>query len=244
VKPVYRPVAAPHEVAQSCAGAFGQGDHLEWLGDTGITLGEVSHMSPRNIDAVIPMVVEQSARGERAYDIYSRLLKDRVIFIGDAIDDHLANLIIAELLFLEREDPDSDIDLYINSPGGSVSAGLAIYDTMQIVKCDVATICVGWAASMGAVLLAGGAKGKRYSLPHARIMLHQVAGGYQGTFADARIQLEEMNKAHETLMQIISEHTGQPIEKVRKDCDRDYWLSAHEAVEYGLIDKVFEKGDR
>ena len=193
---------------------------------------------------VIPMVVEQSARGERAYDIYSRLLKDRVIFIGDAIDDHIANLVIAELLFLEREDPDADIDIYINSPGGSVSAGLAMYDTMQIVKCDVATICVGMAASMGAVLLCGGTKGKRYSLPNARVMLHQVAGGYQGTFTDAKIQLEEMNRAHDTLMQIIANHTGQDIEKVRRDCDRDYWLNAAEAREYGLIDKVLEKGER
>jgi ATP-dependent Clp protease protease subunit len=201
----------------------------------------MSIIRPNN---VIPMVVEQSARGERAYDIYSRLLKDRVIFIADAIDDHIANLVIAELLFLEREDPDTDIDLYINSPGGSVSAGLAMYDVMQIVKCDIATICVGWAASMGAVLLAGGAKGKRYALPNSRVMLHQVAGGYQGTFADARIQLEEMNKAHEKLMEIIAKHTGQDIERVRKDCERDYWLSAIEASEYGIIDKVFEKGER
>jgi ATP-dependent Clp protease protease subunit len=201
----------------------------------------MSIISPNN---VIPMVVEQSARGERAYDIYSRLLKDRVIFIGDAIDDHIANLVIAELLFLEREDPDTDIDIYINSPGGSVSAGLAMYDVMQIVKCDIATICVGWAASMGAVLLAGGTHGKRYALPNARVMLHQVAGGYQGTFADARIQLEEMNKAHEKLMEIIAKHSGQGIDRVRKDCDRDYWLSAGEAVDYGIIDKVFEKGER
>src|SRR5437899_8576564 len=153
---------------------------------------------------VIPMVVEQSARGERAYDIYSRLLKDRVLFVADAIDDHIANLVIAQLLFLEREDPDSDIDIYVNSPGGSVSAGLAIYDTMQIIKCDVATICVGWAASMGAVLLTGGAKGKRHALPNARVMLHQVAGGYQGTFSDAKIQLEEMTRAHDTLIRVIS----------------------------------------
>src|SRR5436309_2737534 len=199
-------------------------------------------MANRRIDNVIPMVVEQSARGERAYDIYSRLLKDRVIFITDAIDDHIANLVIAELLFLEREDPDADIDLYVNSPGGSVSAGLAIYDTMQIVKCDIATICVGMAASMGAVLLCGGTKGKRYALPNARVMLHQVAGGYQGTFTDAKIQLEEMNRAHDAIMKIIAHHTGQDLEKVRKDCDRDYWLSAKEAVDYGLIDRVFEKG--
>src|SRR5437764_11703194 len=150
------------------------------------------NLNPHN---VIPMVVEQSARGERAYDIYSRLLKDRVIFIGDAIDDHIANLIIAELLFLEREDPDTDIDIYINSPGGSVSAGLAIYDTMQIVKPDVATICVGMAASMGAVLLAGGAKGKRNCLHHARVMIHQVSGGFQGTTADINVQAAEMNRA-------------------------------------------------
>lgn len=201
-------------------------------------------MSIRPPHSVIPMVVEQSARGERAYDIYSRLLKDRVIFLGDPIDDHLANLIIAELLFLEREEPDSDIDIYINSPGGSVSAGLAVYDTMQIVKCDIATICVGLAASMGAVLLAGGTPGKRYALPHSRVMLHQVAGGYEGTVSDARIRLEEMVRAQDTLMEIMSKHTGQPIEKVKRDCDRDYWLSAEEAREYGIVDKVMEKGER
>lgn len=193
---------------------------------------------------VIPMVVEQSARGERAYDIYSRLLKDRVIFIGDPIDDHLANLVIAELLFLEKEDPDADIELYINSPGGSVSAGLAMYDTMQIIKPDVATICVGMAASMGAVLLAGGAAGKRYALPHSRVMMHQVAGGYEGTVSDAKIRLEEMNKAQETLMQILSHHTNQPIDKVKEDCDRDYWLAAQEAVDYGLVDKLLVKEER
>lgn len=201
-------------------------------------------MVHRPTSAVIPMVVEQSARGERAYDIYSRLLKDRVIFIGDPIDDHLANLIIAELLFLEREDPDSDIELYINSPGGSVSAGLAMYDTMQLVKCDIATFCVGMAASMGAILLAGGAAGKRYALPNSRVMMHQVAGGYEGTVSDAKIRLEEMNRAQETLMRILVKHTGQDEDKVRRDCDRDYWLSAAEAQEYGLVDKVLEKGDR
>ena len=201
-------------------------------------------MPDQVIKNVIPMVVEQSARGERAYDIYSRLLKDRVIFIGEPIDDHISNLIIAELLFLEREDPDSDIDIYINSPGGSVSAGLAIYDTMQIVKCDVATICVGLAASMGAVLLAGGAAGKRFSLPNARIMMHQVAGGYEGTISDAKIRLEEMNRAQDTLMNILAHHTNQDIEKIRTDCERDYWLSAYEAKDYRLIDKVMEKGDR
>lgn len=201
-------------------------------------------MSYRPIESVIPMVVEQSARGERAYDIYSRLLKDRVIFIGWPITDEIANLVVAELLFLEREDPDSDIDLYINSPGGSVSAGLAIYDTMQILKCDVATICVGMAASMGAILLSGGAEGKRYALQNSRIMMHQVSGGYEGTVTDARIRLEEMNRAHETLMQILAYHTRQDLDKVRRDCERDYWLSANEAKEYGIIDKVMQKGER
>jgi ATP-dependent Clp protease, protease subunit len=201
-------------------------------------------MSGNSIRSVIPMVVEQSARGERAYDIYSRLLKDRVIFIGYPIDDQLANLIIAEMLFLEREDPDTDIELYINSPGGSVSAGLAIYDTMQLIKSDVATFCVGMAASMGAVLLAGGAAGKEYALPNSRVMMHQVAGGYEGTVSDARIRLEEMNRAQETLMKILAHHTGQDMDKVRRDCDRDYWLDAQEAKEYGLVDKVLEKGDR
>lgn len=201
-------------------------------------------MSIHPIESVIPMVVEQSARGERAYDIYSRLLKDRVIFIGWPITDEVANLVVAELLFLEREDPDSDIDLYINSPGGSVSAGLAIYDTMQILRCDVATICVGMAASMGAILLAGGAEGKRYALKNSRIMMHQVSGGYEGTVTDARIRLEEMNRAHETLMQILAYHTHQDVDKVRRDCDRDYWLSAEEAKEYGIIDKVLQKGAR
>jgi ATP-dependent Clp protease protease subunit len=202
------------------------------------------HRPNKPIQNVIPMVVEQSARGERAYDIYSRLLKDRVIFIGHPISDDLANLVIAELLFLEKEDPDADIEMYINSPGGSVSAGLAMYDTMQRIKCDVATICVGMAASMGAVLLAGGAAGKRYALPNSRVMMHQVAGGYEGTVSDARIRLEEMNKAQDTLMQILAKHTGQDIEKVRRDCDRDYWLAAQEAQEYGLVDKVLERDQR
>jgi ATP-dependent Clp protease, protease subunit len=194
--------------------------------------------------SVIPMVVEQSARGERAYDIYSRLLKDRVIMLTGPVDDHVANLLIAQLLFLEREDPDTDIEFYINSPGGSVSAGLAIYDTMELIKSDVATFCVGMAASMGAVLLAGGAAGKRYALPNSRVMMHQVAGGYEGTVSDARIRLEEMNRAQDNLMRILAHHTGQDIEKVRRDCDRDYWLSADEAKEYGLVDKVLEKDQR
>jgi ATP-dependent Clp protease protease subunit len=193
---------------------------------------------------VIPMVVEQSARGERAYDIYSRLLKDRIIFIGEQVSDHLANLVIAEMLFLEKEDPDADIDVYINSPGGSVSAGLAMYDVMQMIKCDVATICVGMAASMGAILLAGGTTGKRYALPNARIMIHAVAGGYEGTVQDAEIRLKEMVRAHDSLNQILAHHTGQPYEKVRRDMDRDYFMSPQEALEYGIIDKIAEKGER
>lgn len=193
---------------------------------------------------VIPMVVEQSARGERAYDIYSRLLKDRIIFIGDQVDDHIANLVIAEMLFLEREDPDADIDLYINSPGGSVSAGLAMYDVMQMVRCDVATICVGMAASMGAILLCAGAAGKRYALPNARIMIHAVAGGFSGQVQDAEIRLREMVRAHDTLNTILAKHTAQPYDKVRRDMDRDYFMSAQEALEYGIIDKIAEKGER
>ena len=196
------------------------------------------------VSYAVPMVVEQTSRGERAYDIFSLLLKNRIVFLGTPIDDTVANLIVAQLLYLAQEDPERDIQMYINSPGGQVDAGLAIYDTMHLVQPQVATTCVGMAASMGAVLLGGGAKGKRYALTNSRVMLHQVAGGYQGTFADARIQLEEMTKAHEKLMEIISKHTGQDLERVRKDCDRDYWLSAHEAVEYGIIDKVFEKGER
>jgi ATP-dependent Clp protease protease subunit len=193
---------------------------------------------------VIPMVVEQSARGERAYDIYSRLLKDRIVFIGHPVSDELANLVIAEMLFLEKEDPDADIDVYINSPGGSVSAGLAMYDVMQMVKCDVATICVGMAASMGAILLAGGSAGKRYALPNARIMIHAVAGGFEGAVQDAEIRLKEMVRAHDSLNEILARHTGQPYEKVRRDMDRDYFMSAQEALEYGIIDKIAEKGER
>jgi ATP-dependent Clp protease protease subunit len=193
---------------------------------------------------VVPMVVEQSARGERAYDIYSRLLKDRIIFIGYPVSDELANLVIAEMLFLEKEDPDADIELYINSPGGSVSAGLAIYDVMQMVKCDVATICVGLAASMGAVLLAGGYPKKRYALPNSRIMIHAVSGGYEGTVQDAEIRLKEMVRAHDALNDILARHTGQPLDKVRRDTDRDYFMSPQEALEYGLIDEILEKGHR
>jgi ATP-dependent Clp protease, protease subunit len=193
---------------------------------------------------VIPMVVEQTARGERAYDIYSRLLKDRIIFLGEPVTDHIANLVIAEMLFLEKEDPDGDIEVYINSPGGSVSAGLAMYDVMQMVKCDVATICVGLAASMGAVLLAGGHPGKRYALPNARIMIHAVSGGYEGTVQDAEIRLKEMVRMHDSLNEILAKHTKQPYDKVRRDMDRDYFMSPQEALEYGLIDKIVDRNER
>jgi len=192
----------------------------------------------------VPYVIEQTARGERSYDLWSRLLKDRIVFLGTPVDDYVANLIVAQLLFLEKEDPDKDIDFYINSPGGSVSAGLAIYDAMQIIKPDVATICVGQAASMGAVLLAGGAAKKRYVLQHARVMIHQVSAGFQGTTADINVQAKEINRAMETLMEILAKHTGKDKEKVRLDCDRDYFMSAEESVAYGLCDKVLENGMR
>lgn len=186
----------------------------------------------------IPYVIEQNERGERAYDIYSRLLKDRIIFLGTPIDDNVANAVIAQLLFLESEDPDKDINVYVNSPGGSVTAGLAIYDTMQLVKPDVTTICVGQAASMGAVLLAAGAAGKRYGLPHSRIMIHQPLGGVQGQAADIDIQAKEILRMKQRLNEILQKHTGQTLEKIEKDTDRDYFLSSEQAVEYGLIDKV------
>ena len=192
----------------------------------------------------IPYVIEQTAKGERSYDLWSRLLKDRIVFLGTEVDDYVANLIVAQFLFLEKEDPDKDIEFYINSPGGSVYAGMAIYDTMQLVKCDIATTCVGIAASMGAVLLAGGAKGKRQALKHSRVMIHQVSSGFRGTAADINVQVAETNKLMDTLMGILSEHTGQPIDKVRKDCDRDYWLSSQEATEYGLVDRVVAPGAR
>ena len=187
---------------------------------------------------LVPMVVEQSPRGERAYDIYSRLLKDRIIFVGMAIDDLVSNLIIAQLLFLQNEDPDKDISMYINSPGGSVTAGLAIYDTMQFVKPSVATYCVGQAASMGALLLCAGAKGKRFALPDARIMIHQPWGGAQGSAADISIQAREILRLRERLNQILVKHTGKTLEKVEKDTDRDYFMSAEEAKEYGIVDEV------
>jgi len=187
----------------------------------------------------VPMVIEQSGRGERAYDIFSRLLKERIIFIGDMIEDTMANLIIAQLLFLESEDPERDIYLYINSPGGVVTAGLAIYDTMQYLKAPVSTICVGQAASMGAVLLAAGAKGKRYALPNSRIMIHQGSGGFRGNTPDVLIQVKELETLVDKLMKIIAHHTGQDFEKVRRDVDRDRFMSAEEAKTYGLIDDIF-----
>ena len=190
---------------------------------------------------LIPYVVEQTERGERTYDIYSRLLKDRVIFIGTDIDDHSANLVIAQLLFLESEDPDKDIQVYINSPGGSVSAGMAIYDTMEFVRPDIATTCVGMAASMGAVLLAAGVKGKRYALPHSRIMIHQPAGGFRGQASDIDIQAREINKTKKMLNEILAHHTGQSMERIEKDTDRDYYMDPLESIAYGLIDEVIDK---
>lgn len=186
----------------------------------------------------IPYVIEQSERGERAYDIYSRLLRDRIIFIGSPIDDQVANTVIAQMLFLESEDPDKDINLYINTPGGIVSAGLAIYDTMQYITPQITTICIGQAASMGAVLLAAGAKGKRYALPNARIMIHQPSGGAQGQATDIHIAAREILRIRERLNEILAKHTGKPIEQIQQDSERDFFLSAEEAVDYGIVDKV------
>ncbi len=189
----------------------------------------------------VPIVIEQTGRGERAYDIYSRLLRDRIVFLGTPVDDHVANLIVAQLLFLEAEDPGKDIYLYINSPGGSVTAGLAIYDTMQYIKPDVATVCVGMAASMGAILLAGGAPGKRYALPHARVMIHQPWGGVQGQAVDIDIHAREIMRLRQMLNEILSRHTGQPLERIEKDTDRNFFMSAEEARTYGLVDEVLEQ---
>ena len=186
----------------------------------------------------MPFVVEQTHRGERSYDIYSRLLKDRIVFLGTPVDDDVANVIIAQLLFLESEDPDKDISLYINSPGGSVTSGLAIYDTMQYVKPQVSTICLGQAASMGAFLLAGGARGKRFAVPNARIMIHQLSGGFQGQGTDIEIHAREALRLKSKLNEILSRHTGQPLERIEKDTDRDYFMGAGEAKEYGIIDEV------
>jgi ATP-dependent Clp protease protease subunit len=187
---------------------------------------------------LIPIVIEQSSRGERAYDIYSRLLKDRIIFLGEQVHDGMANTIIAQMLFLESEDPDKDINLYINSPGGSVTAGLAIYDTMQYIRPSLTTICMGQATSMGALLLAAGDKGKRYALPHSRIMIHQPLGGAQGQATDIDIQAREIMKIKKLIHDILSKHTGQPLERIRQDTERDFFMDAKEALEYGLVDKI------
>jgi ATP-dependent Clp protease, protease subunit len=198
------------------------------------------HMEPQALN-LVPMVVEQTARGERAYDIYSRLLKERVVFIVGPVEDQMANLVVAQLLFLESENPDKDINLYINSPGGSVSAGLSIYDTMQFIKPEVSTICVGQAASMGAVLLAGGSKGKRYCLPHSRIMIHQPLGGFQGQASDFDRYAKEILQTRTRLNEILVKHTGQPVDRIERDTDRDYFMSGQEAAEYGLIDTVLAR---
>jgi len=192
---------------------------------------------------LIPMVIEQSSRGERAYDIYSRLLKDRIIFLGTAMNDEVANLIIAQLLFLESEDPDKDINFYVNSPGGLVTAGLAVYDTMQYIKPDIATVCIGQAASMGAVLLAAGTHGKRYSLPNSRILIHQPMGGFQGQASDIEIQAKEILRMKERLNQILMKHTGKELEDIQKDTDRDFFMSGEEAKKYGIIDHVIANRD-
>jgi ATP-dependent Clp protease protease subunit len=198
-------------------------------------------MKPHNASILVPTVIEKTAMGERAYDIYSRLLKERIIFLGTEVDDTVANLVIAQLLFLESEDPTKDIKLYINSPGGSVYAGLAMFDTMNVIKPDVQTICVGMAASMGAVLLSAGAKGKRFALPNAKIMIHQGSAGFSGTPSDIEITAREVLKSRQKLDEILSEATGKPVEEVHKDTDRDYWMAADEAKSYGLIDKVIAK---
>jgi len=193
----------------------------------------------KRMQVLVPMVIEQTPRGfERAYDIYSRLLKDRILFIGTPVDDYVANLVIAQLLFMQMEDKDKDINVYINSPGGSVTAGLAIYDTMQFVKCDVATYCVGQASSMGAVLLSAGTKGKRFALPNSRIMIHQPWGGVQGAAADISIQAKEILKLRDRINEILAQHTGQPLDKIQRDTDRDYFMSSQESKDYGLVDEV------
>ena len=197
-----------------------------------------SMMAPQAAGGLVPIVVEQTARGERSFDIYSRLLKERVIFLVGQVEDYMANLVVAQLLFLESENPDKDIHLYINSPGGSVTAGMAIYDTMQFIKPDVSTMCIGQAASMGALLLAGGAAGKRYCLPHSRVMIHQPLGGFQGQASDFDIHAREILSIRERLNKILAHHTGQSLKKIQQDTDRDNFLNADQAVEYGLIDKV------
>jgi ATP-dependent Clp protease protease subunit len=198
----------------------------------------------KDISALIPTVVEQTHRGERGWDLFSRLLKDRIVFLGTAIDDGLANVIIAQLLFLESEDPDKDVMMYVNSPGGEVTAGLAIYDTMQCLRCPVATFCVGQAASMASLLLASGAKGKRNALPHARVMIHQPLAGFQGQATDIEIHAREILKARDTINHIYAQHTGQPVDKIKRDTERDNFMSAMEAKDYGLIDGVLASGKR
>jgi len=193
------------------------------------------------VSSLVPIVVEQTARGERSYDIYSRLLKERVIFLVGQVEDHMANLVVAQLLFLESENPDKDIHLYINSPGGSVTAGMSIYDTMQFIKPDVSTMCIGQAASMGALLLSGGEKGKRFALPHSRMMIHQPSGGAQGQASDIHIQAQEILNVRERLNKVLAHHTGQDIEVIARDTDRDNFMNADEAVKYGLVDSVLEK---
>lgn len=206
----------------------------ELFATPGLTLQDIQ-------SALVPIVVEQTARGERSYDIYSRLLKERVIFMVGPVEDYMANLVVAQLLFLESENPDKDIHLYINSPGGVVTAGLSIYDTMQFIKPDVSTMCIGQAASMGALLLAGGAKGKRYALPHSRVMIHQPSGGAQGQASDIQIQAQEIMAMKEKLNRILSNHTGQPMDVIARDTDRDNFMSADQAREYGLIDQVLDR---
>lgn len=198
-------------------------------------------LSMTTSSALVPIVIEQTARGERSFDIYSRLLKERVIFLVGPVEDHMANLVVAQMLFLESENPDKDIHLYINSPGGSVTAGMSIYDTMQFIRPDVSTLCIGQAASMGAFLLAGGAKGKRFGLPHSRMMIHQPLGGYQGQATDIEIHTREILKIRQTLNELLAEHTGQPVEKVAQDTDRDNFMDPDAAKEYGLIDAVLDK---
>jgi ATP-dependent Clp protease protease subunit len=199
---------------------------------------EDPNLNPINNLGLVPMVVEQTARGERAFDIYSRLLKERIVFMVGPVEDLVANLVVAQLLYLESENPDKDVHLYINSPGGSVTAGMSIYDTMQFVRCDVSTMCIGQAASMGAFLLAAGAPGKRYSLPNSRMMLHQPSGGSRGVAADIEIQAREILLMRQRLNEVLARHTGQTVEQVAKDTDRDFWMSPEEAVEYGLVDVV------
>jgi len=198
-----------------------------------------SHQPMTNL-GMVPMVIEQTARGERAYDIYSRLLKERIVFLVGPVEDHVANLVVAQLLFLESENPDKDINLYINSPGGSVTAGMSIYDTMQFIRCDVSTMCIGQAASMGAFLLAAGTKGKRYALPSSRMMIHQPSGGSRGVAADIEIQAKEILLMRERLNKVLADHTGQSVERIAEDTDRDFWMSPAEAADYGLVDMVQE----